>query len=269
MQQPPLTRRVNSQPGIDRYALDLAMLYTPQQLEAFRYRWHAFLDATGDDGAIFQEERDTIIYETESFLPPADGRARVLLILGNPACQSVRAGMCFAHERGGAEHRFWRALRATAWLDFHDEYRDGAHRSRRDALLSGAYDSPFSIGIDVFHTFPSPASAPIWSGVSGLAKLFGASGLQTIAALERERLAQLIPRFDAVITFQRDAYEALRNPGDCAYSGERARRGELVGTAVGRPLLCAPPTRLAHTTAFRTVLQHQRELLITRQSRVT
>lgn len=134
---------------------------------------------------------------------------------------------------------------------------------RRTQLLGGMYDSPFLIGIDVFFTFPSPASAPRWSGVAGLTTLFGRRALRVIAEAERARLAETIsgymPRGNgAVVAFQRDAYEGLRDATARPYASLDARSGALSSpSTAGRPvrLFGAPPTRLAHTHAFQKILR--------------
>lgn len=259
-------------PGIHRYRLNLRDLYPNPTVRAqFEQRWHAFAACTPDHNDLFSLDGDSLVYPTESFLPQrTDRRPPVLLILGNPASQSVRSGMCFAFERGSrGEHRFWRALRVAEFLSFNDTDRiadAGAmtrNARRRAQLLSGAYDSPFLIGIDVFFTFPSPASAPRWSGVAGLATLFGRPALRVIAEAERARLADTISGYmprdkGAVVAFQRDAYEGLRDVTARPYTSLEARAGTLSSaSAAGRPvrLFGSPPTRLAHTHAFQEVLR--------------
>lgn len=264
-------------PGIYRRAIDLLQLYPdPLRRDAFERRWEAFAHSGPEHEEIFARDGNFLVYPTESFLSPApDPRPAVLLLLGNPASQSVRAGMCFAFEHGKrTEHRFWRSLRCAGWLDFGDEDDLGdcetRNSRRRGLLLSGEYRSPFRIGIDVLHTFPSPASAPKWSGVAGLQALFGRGALGAIATSERDRLRSLIHSFTggsegAVVAFQKDAYETLRDPKSPAYSATGARQGIIVsGTAAGAsiPLFAAPPTRLAHTDAFGSVLRRYRDSIM-------
>jgi hypothetical protein len=256
-------------PGIHRYGLNLQTLYRDRaDRRRFEHRWCDFAASDPDHADLFRRDDDMLIYPTESFLTRnVDTRPSVLLVLGNPASQSVRAGMCFAFERGSQyEHRFWRALRSTGWLSFNEPCLvepDVAARNaqRRDQLLSGRYQSPFRLGIDVFFTFPSPASTPRWSGVSGLKTLFGSHAFRLIATAERERLAQTIARFmmtpGAVVAFQRDAYEGLRANAAPPYAAPIARDGLLASPSTAGhpvPLFGAPPTRLAHTRAFHQVL---------------
>lgn len=257
----------HTSPGISRYTLDLSKLYdTRRERGAFEERWSQFVSATIDHASLFVKEDDQITYSTESFLPSeTDNRQSVLLLLGNPASQSVRAGMCFAFEGSlGREHRFWSALRATGWLTFRDSiYRSAEEQNaeRRAALLSMAYESPFRLGLDVFFSFPSPASTPKWSGVAGLAALFGRKPLAQIALAERVRISGVIRRHlnssGAVVAFQKDAYEQLRDSSAPAYTSEGARSAQLMSLSAGGAevlLVCAPPTRLAHSSGFRRVL---------------
>jgi len=185
-------------PGISRYRLDLGELYPDSDARArFEARWEEFSRSAADHRDLFSRDAEAIVYRTESFLPREhDGRPPVLLVLGNPASHSVRAGMCFAFEQGHtSEHRFWRALAAANWLSFHDaavrlhDSVEARNARRRAALLAGRYESPFLVGIDIFFTFPSPASAPAWAEVGGLVKLFGRHAMRLIADAERTRLA--------------------------------------------------------------------------------
>ena len=257
-------------PGINRYRLSLGELYPDSEARArFEARWEEFARSTADQRELFSRDAEAIVYRTESFLPlEHDGRAPLLLVLGNPASHSVRAGMCFAFEKGHAsEHRFWRALAAANWLTFHeaasgpDENVEARNTRRRADLLAGRYESPFLVGIEVFFTFPSPASAPAWAGVLGLEKLFGRRGMRLLADAERKRLAATISDYvtgqGAVVAFQRDAYEDLRDHAAPAYTLADAREGRLrSSSAAGCPvqLFGAPPTRMAHAQMFRRVL---------------
>ena len=206
-------------PGISRYRLDLRELYPDSKARArFEAHWKEFVESSADHDDLFTRDADSIVYRTESFIPhEQDGRPPVLLVVGNPASHSVRAGMCFAFEKGArTEHRFWRALAAANWLTFNDippgrdEDAEARNARRRADLLAGRYESPFLVGIDMFFHLPHPASAPAWAGVIGLEKLFGRPGMRLIATAERARLAATISRFvtgqGAVVAFQRDAY---------------------------------------------------------------
>jgi hypothetical protein len=264
-------------PGICRYRLNLGELYPDGKARArFEARWEEFARSTPDQRELFSREADAIVYCTEGFLPREhNGRTPLLLVLGNPASHSVRAGMCFAFEKDHAgEHRFWRALAAANWLTFHDtagrpdDEVDARNARRRADLLAGRYESPFLVGIEVFFTFPSPASAPTWAGVVGLEKLFGRRALRLLAAAERSRLATTISGFvsgrGAVVAFQRDAYEGLRDHAAPPYTFADAREGGLrSSSAAGCPvrLFGAPPTRMAHAQMFRRALAEYAEAI--------
>jgi len=253
--------------------MDLAQLYPnePDRL-AFEGRWETFLNAVRDEGDVFEKKGDTLAYLTERLSsPPTPGRKPILLLLGNPATHSVRAGMFFTSERGGSEHRFWYALRQVGWLSSPDEQISGnedRNEARRSLLLSGDYESPFRISLDVFFTFPTPASGKPWSGVAGLKRLFGRRAVAAIADEERARLARsiaaLAAKDGAIVAFQRDAYEQLRDEEAKPYSRQLALRGELISnTAAGKQvkLLGAPPTYCALWPDFGTALRRYRQFI--------
>src|SRR5664280_3700852 len=77
-------------PGIFRYRLNLAELYSGSEARArFEARWGEFARSTADHSKLFSRDAEAIVYRTESFLPREhDGRAPVLLVLGNPASHS-------------------------------------------------------------------------------------------------------------------------------------------------------------------------------------
>ena len=73
--------------------------------------------------------------------------------------------MAFAYEREGREHRFWRVLRKTGILDFNltgeicPQDRGCLNQAMKERVFSLKYDSPFRIGIAVYFSMPSAASA--------------------------------------------------------------------------------------------------------------
>ncbi len=256
-------------PGIWEHELSVATLYMERGDRArFWRRWDAFLLSGPEHGHIFRRVGEKLLYHTESFLPASDdGRPCLLLIFGNPASQSTKAGMCFAHEAGGREHRIWGALRDGGLLSFTSPAANEsdpalANHARRTEILGMEYASDFRIGVDVLFSMPSPASDPRWSGVAGLRRLFGAVALRRIAEAEGARISNVIARERCVgaIAFQKDAYEALVDPTAPEYTLLRARAGSLWGTLRDSrvPLTCAPPTRYAHTSQFRSILRQCR-----------
>ncbi len=260
-------------PTVFRHQMDLAQLYPnePDRL-AFEERWETFLNAVGDEKDVFEKKGDTLAYLTERLSSPSNGGRRpVLLLLGNPATHSVRAGVFFTSERGGLEHRFWKGLRRTGWLSSPDEQisdNEKKNEARRSQLLSGDYESPFRISLDVFFTFPTPASGRPWSGVAGLKRLFGRGVVAAIADEERTRLARIIAELaaedGAIVAFQRDAYERIGGEEANPYSRSLALRGELISNkAAGQQvkLLGAPPTYCALWPGFRTALRRYRQFI--------
>jgi hypothetical protein len=198
-----------------------------------------------------------------------------LLLLGNPASHSVAAGMCFAFERGGQEHRFWRMLEEAGILTFLEQPPISAepiekNEIKRNALLELKYRSPFRVGIAVFYSFPSSASDPKWSGVLGLRTLFRSKALRIISHHEENRIDGLITKFigstvGGIITFQKDAYDRVRSVDSPAYSQELANSGLLQGKYKNsRNILLAgaPPTRLAHTNISKSAMLDYKNWLI-------
>lgn len=246
--------------GAQTCRLDLAALYPqPEGRDAFERRLEAFLAAEALAREIFTRSGDTLHYTTEVFVSPKlDERPPLLLLLGNPATHSVKAGLCFASEKDGREHRFWRVLRQVGLLDTREHT---SLEARKQALWELEYESPFRMGVAMFYSMPSPASGRKWSGVVGLRKLFRAKALREIAAYEQERVQDLVSRFmpsgGGILAFQKDAYEGVRSLDTPPYSIDGANRGALVGRYRGDQtirLACAPPTRNMYARATKRVL---------------
>ena len=115
---------------------------------------------------IYRLDGDKLIYTTEELIPEkTDHRPPLLLVLGNPASHSVKAGMFFSFEGTGREHRFWKSiLRPSGVLDLAlDEDLPVTERNarRREHILDLDYDSPYRLGLAVFISLPSAASG-LW-----------------------------------------------------------------------------------------------------------
>ncbi|MFU8772424.1 MAG: hypothetical protein ACNA8H_08395, partial [Anaerolineales bacterium] len=164
----------------------------------------------------------------------------------------------------------WKALRELSILQFPSDAlisdfatnRETINQERQARLFNLDYSSPFRIGIEVFYSFPSPASDPKWGGVQGLRRLFGRSAMSLIIAEENRRIARsiqsFIPGIGAVLAFQKDVYERLRSVDSLKYSLDRAMSGQLLGRYKNRVeirLFGAPPTRLINSHKARTVLE--------------
>ncbi len=239
--------------------IDLCQLFdTKDERERFEGKWDEFLKSDPHHPEIFKKQGNRLYYSSEQLIPEKqDDRPRppLLLVLGNPASQSVANGMFFSFEGNGTEHRFWRyILKDSGVLELsYDRNRpvDDLNKIRQRQLLDLAYDSPYRIGLCVFITLPS-APGGTWGGVAGVQKLIGLRALRKLEQEESARVFQLAKKFikakGAAIAFQKNAWNSLRSENDSEYSIGSARAGSLKGTLKGHndlPLLCVPPTRLA------------------------
>jgi hypothetical protein len=246
--------------GIHTYEMDLDILFeTEREHDSFNHKWVRYEEALGPDLCTVERVGNRIRYQTEQFTPALE--SRLLLLLGNPANQSVRAGVCFANEKSQAsDHRFWRALEQASVLTF-NELSQGSQRNvdRATALMDGNYLSTFLIGIDVMFTFPTPASNA-WAGVAGIEKLFGARAFRRIWETERVRIQKTIGEFSGdngiVLTFQKHAFDGVRSAESPQYSLVGSHAGELKGfTTQGIRLVGMLPTRFAHSNEFKMKLK--------------
>ena len=146
--------------------IDLCQLFdTCREREWFEHRWDAFLESDPHNPEIFEKTGNRLHYSSEQLVPEKqDDRPPLLLVLGNPASQSVANGMFFSFEGNGTEHRFWnRILRAPGILKLsYDKNQtvDKLNEIRKKQLLDLAYESPFRIGLCVFITLPSAPKPP-------------------------------------------------------------------------------------------------------------
>ena len=241
--------------GQDRCILDLNKLFQSNgDRVLFESRWQSFLNSDSDNTHILFRSSDILEYLTESIIPLFCGsKPRLLLLFGNPAPHSVKAGAMFSSEGAQREHRLWRFLAQTGVLSFEhrspDETFDPAWRVRR--LLSTDYDSPFQIAMSSFISFPSAASHPRWSGVAGVKRLFGARAFNTLCNSEFDHLRivlkDLMPEKGMVVVFQKDAFETLRSTDTPRYSIRSCFSGALIGSIKENPnifLGSVAPTRL-------------------------
>ena len=170
--------------GAQHCELNLARLYPdlPERRD-FQLRYEAFVRTDEFTQQLFSISGDTLQYTTEVFASNrTDDRPPLLLLLGNPANHSVVSGLCFAFEKSGSEHRFWKVLREVGILNFLNQT---SIEARREALLKLQYESPFRVSIAAFYSLPSPASRG-WSGVSGIRKLLGARAFKAITSAEEK-----------------------------------------------------------------------------------
>lgn len=237
--------------------IDLCHLFdTKEERERFEDRWDAFLKSDRYNPCIFKKSASRLHYSSEQLIPKKqDHRPPVLLILGNPAGQSVANGMFFSFEGNGTEHRFWKSILKNSGilrLSYDKNLpADKLNDIRKTQLLDLDYDSPFRIGLCVLITMPS-APGGSWGGVAGVQKLVGARAFRKLEQEESARVLKLAQKFinprGAGIAFQKNAWNSLRSEIDQPYSIAAARAGALKGTLRGHsdlPLFCVPPTRLS------------------------
>jgi hypothetical protein len=242
-------------PGTQKVSLNIQELYSGlrNQKENFEQRLSDFLSSDDCSNKIFERQGDLLVYQTECIIPKKrDSRRPLLLLLGNPACHSVKKGMFFSYEGDGREHRFWKSLDESKILSFSIEEKDLDLRNevRKQKLFDLNYDSPFRIGLAVFFSMPSPSSGK-WGGVAGLKRLFRKEAFKRMSAREKERIGKLITEFVApdgiVVSFQKDAYLQIRSSDNRNYSLKEAMAGKLEDVCQCNcriRLYCFAPTRL-------------------------
>lgn len=212
-----LTLVEDVEPGIQRMLMNTNELYSnSEQHHKFEDRLQEFLKVD-TSSQIVKYNNGIMSYLTESIIPTKqDSRPPLLLLFGNPAPDSVRKRCFFASVKGKREHRFWPIIDKAGIMSFKNT-ADDINTFRKKALFELDYESPFRIGLAVFYSMPSPASAPKWNGVAGLRRLFRARAFREITICEKERVERIIKEFigdgscGAIIAFQKDAYLGVKS----------------------------------------------------------
>lgn len=219
----------------------------------FDSKWNNFIkDSCNDD--IYRLQGDTLSYASEQLIPTkTNHNPSLLLVLGNPASESVKRGMFFATNNDGKELRFWKNILCKADLLPHPPKGKPANvlnQNRKRQLLNLEYKSRVRIGLTVFISMPNAAGGK-WGGVAGIQKLLGSAAFRMIEKEETERIISCAKNFvqnkGAVITFQKNAWENLQSENDPEYTIDAAKNGKLVGHLKGNSniqLFGVPPTRL-------------------------
>ena len=233
---------------LDRLFLD------QKSRERFDYKWKIFIeDSCNND--IYRLQGNTLSYDSEQLIPTkTNAKPPLLLVLGNPASESVKRGMFFATDKDGKELRFWKYILEDAGLLFQPKINNfsakALNQCRNKQLWKLDYKTNFRIGLSVFISMPSAAGGK-WSGVAGIQKLLGAAAFRLIEKEETQRIISCALKFvqneGAVITFQKNAWENLRSENDPVYTIDRAKNGKLIGHLkwnAGIRLYGVPPTRL-------------------------
>jgi len=80
--------------------IDLKKLFlVPKERERFNKKWKDFLESDSCNKDLFDLKGDRLKYQSEQLIPTKlDNRPPLLLVLGNPASHSVKAGMFFSFE---------------------------------------------------------------------------------------------------------------------------------------------------------------------------
>jgi hypothetical protein len=244
--------------GFSRVEIDLEQLYKgiPGR-DKFERQFEPFIQADDSAAKIINLTGNILQYKTEHIhVDGTDGRKSVLFVLGNPAVHSVVTGVPFAYEKKKngdiKEHRFWKSLRDTGYVDL--PYNLSTNEKKKK-LFAADYNSEIIFNLEVFYTLPSTSSAqgnknanhPILknAGVPQLKSLFGTRALRRIASEESKRLHQIIQNYDAVIACQSDAYIGVKAPNSPKYSKKSLmERYFETQTIDGILLFCVPPTHL-------------------------
>ncbi|MBC8432540.1 MAG: hypothetical protein H8D96_11540 [Desulfobacterales bacterium] len=242
------------------FEVDLKKLFpapAPKERERFDENWNDFLESDQCNKEIFELKGNLLKYQSEQLIPSkSDDRPPLLLVLGNPASHSVKAGMFFDLEKNKKEHRFWKSILENAGVLELNQSDIGKtieelNESRKKQLLNLKYKSPFRIGLCVFISMPSGSSGK-WSGIAGVQKLIGAKAMRRLEKEEQKRVLECAKKFlppnGIAVTFQKNAWNGLKSDGDIPYSLKPANKGNLKGSLKGMPnipLLGVPPTRLS------------------------
>jgi len=233
------------------------LLPTPKERDRFNKNWKDFLKSDQCNKDIFKLKGGRLKYQSEQLIPSkSDDRPSVLLVLGNPASHSVKAGMFFALEKNKKEHRFWKGILENAGVlklnkSDNNDTVEKINKHRKNQLLNLDYESPFRIGLCVFISMPSGASDK-WSGIAGVQKLIGAKAMRRLEVEETRRVVECAKKYltpnGIAVAFQKNAWNGLKSEGDVSYSLKNANKGNLIGTLKNMPsipLIGVPPTRLS------------------------
>ncbi len=217
-----------------------------KEKDRFFRRVDIFLNSDDSTKKVYKVDDTSIKYHTEKLIPKKrDDRPALLLVLGNPASHSIDLGMFFSSEDNNKEHRFWKKIIRDSGIKLSSSdicpssslkmSLEEQNTIRKKKILTLDYESPFRIGLSVFHSMPSGASDK-WSGVAGIHKLLGIQALRRLEQEEKKRALETIETFitgkGAVVVFQKNAWENLKSDGDPDYEKKVVNREGLRGTAI-------------------------------------
>lgn len=253
--------------GIEKYVIDIGSLYPDaKDRDAFESRWESFYLSDETNPSVFFRDGSKLVYYSESIIPTTEvDRPRMLLVFGNPAPHSIKEKMFFSFEGNGREHRVWKIFKNVGLINFPetDELSNSEKNTiRKRQLWNVEYDSPFVLGFVPYYSMPSTPSTQPWTGVSGIRRLFGSNVMKMIDAAERIRMDGIIKGFlggdGAVVVFQKDAYNGLRDQDTPEYTRDEAVAGHLISQYPhmdGISILASGPTRSLHSMKSREFLK--------------
>lgn len=170
-------------------------------------------------------------YLSESIFPIADKinnskKARVMIIFGNPAINSVVKGLFFYERQDGNRHQLWGKLEKAGLLL--KEIRGkvcnrGIEANRiKETILKGSTSPDYLLGLTTFYSFPTPVKPPKkedstkwrYGDVDGAETLFRAI-LPSLRQKEISRLADYDFGKGAIwVCTQKSSYDCLLNIED-------------------------------------------------------
>jgi len=254
--------------SIEQIIIDIDTLYAHAGAarDSFEAKWDGFLRSDQAYQGVIWREGNKLSYLSQAVLPWHQyDKLPLLLVFGNPAPYSIQQKTPFAFEGKGREHRLWRALQGSGLIRFDDGLGRPAqpiNLARKEQLLARAYASPYTVGFIQYFSMPTTPSAPPWTGINGLFRLFGTAAMKKIECFELSRISMQVSRFMAhggiLLAFQKDAFNGLRDQASVpAYSYAHLAQGILAGRSrfgSDCPLIGAPPTRMAHSKDMKKVL---------------
>lgn len=249
------------EPGFSSVEINLDELFNSEgEYITFLEKFKVFIenDSYAPNIIKVDENQKLLSYITENILPDKnDGRKRVLYLFGNPATHSVKHGIPFSFEKNEkrCEHRIWQAFRRAGLinLQWKAPIDDDQIVGNKRILFNLEYEAPFRFSLDVLITLPSSSSNKKHGnnamekkfGVDKIKCLLGTDSFNELIKHETERLEKVIMVHDAVIAFQKDAYEAVRTKDSPSYKMDAVYKSGLYGETFHRkPLFCAPITKL-------------------------
>lgn len=241
-------------------AIDLCSVFSDEELEKFNRRWEEFLASDITNTSVFTRNKNTIFYPHKSWIPyKKNNKPSVLILLGNSASHSVKDDIYFSYEGNSSEHRFWNVFRKLGYININSN-----PVTIKNDFFNLKYESPFRLGLEVIYTFPSTASKPKWSGVTGLKKLFGKKVMTIMFEFERTRVLPLIREFTkdggAVIAMQQDAYNSVAQN---TYNKKLADNFELKSVLDNTlKIYGTPPTRYLYSKKMKSLLSNIKEEIL-------